>query len=178
MPETTSNPGQMYRYTNARGVETIVGRLKDVPARFRDQAIPVRGQIQREAPSAAKDLANKMALEKYKLTAKAKNIIAHKRMDPWALGVHLPSTAVGVALGVVPTLLLLSRRRKLLIKVALVGMGIALTTGLYFGWVRSSAGLGEAKLASPQAVIEDAQKAAEALQKKMLEQQQRLDQIE
>lgn len=109
----------------------------------------------------------------------AQSLTEHREI-PLVGDVHPPSFAFGVmtALVLVIGAKLLWGSAKLVLKIGAIAALVVLLGGTYFGWVKRSAGLGDSKMASPQELIEEAQKAAAAAKKQIEEQQKQLKKLE
>lgn len=92
---------------------------------------------------------------------------------------HWQSFAAGfvsaVLIGVV--LMALRRFRSPFVRVVLLAAGVALAAGAYLGWLRRTTGQSGDALGSPSAVIDDARKAVDSMNRRNEKQKQELDEI-
>lgn len=99
---------------------------------------------------------------------------------PFVGDVHPPSFVFGVATALVLVIgaKLVWGGAKMVLKLAAIAALLFLLSGMYFGWVRRSAGLDTSRMSSPQELIDDARKAAEAAKQRYEEQKAALKKLE
>lgn len=140
-----------FQYEDASGTLHLTDSLQAIPAELRDKAKPI---VVRELERAKGELRSKL----------------DRNQDLPVVGnVHLPSFGFGIAvsLAAVLALKLVWGGAKLVLKLAAIAAIVAVLGGMYLGWVRNQAGLGKGDLSSPQQLIDDARRAAEAAKKKL-----------
>ncbi len=169
MAEPTNS--KFFTYRDADGHLYLSDSLEGIPKKYRELAEEVKlGERLKQA----RQLPKKSLKEAKKVQREVGDVL------PFVKDLDLPSVTVGFALslGVLLVLSIVKRTGKLLIKLALLVAICALIGGAYLGWLRRAAGLGDSKLSSPKAVIDDAKKAATQFQKRLDEQEKTLHKIE
>lgn len=160
---------EFYRYTDAEGRVVIVDSLSSVPRPFRATAervkldskpsieVPVPRSSGTPAPSPLPGSTQLAELDE--------------------LGVHWPSFAVGFGSALLLGLLLFTIRKlgSPLGRVVLFVGGILLFVGLYLGWLRRSTGQTDALITSPSAVIQDARRAVEQMNRRNQKQDEQIE---
>jgi hypothetical protein len=142
-----------YRYRDAQGRPVLVDALSKVPSSARGSL----ESITLSPPASGSSLPSAITRD-----------------------LHWPSFAAGAAcvlvLGLVffGSRLVRSRGARVALSVAVLALGAA----AYFGWVRRLAGEGEALLASPAALIDDARNAVDKMNERNREQQRVLQELE
>jgi hypothetical protein len=176
--EAKGKRGDLFSFVDDDGHTLIADSLEAIPKKYREIAKEV------SVKDAKKTVAS---LEKKLVAAKDRGLVEAKKAQrevgdvvPFVKDLDIPSVIFGVALAVVVSFVLSLFRRtgKTLAKVGMVLLIVALVAGSYFAWIRRVAGLGDTKIASPTAMIEDARKAAKQMQKKLDAQQELLKKIE
>ncbi len=155
------------RYTDERGVEHLVDDLSEVPPAFQKSARPVRGEVQVQNPSLGTQL------------YEGARAAVQGGSGEWLGPAHLPSALGGAALTVVVLGLWWMKSRGGG-KVMRGLVGLAAAAALYFGyvaWARRQAGLPEAP-PTPAAAVDDARRAAGALEEKLRREAEALEAIE
>lgn len=168
----------VFSFVDDEGHTLIADSVEAIPKKYRDLAKKVSVE---DAKKTVKKL--EKSLEGVKTTGLVKAKEAQREVGdvvPFVKDLDIPSVIFGIALAVVVSfvLSLFKRTGKTLAKLGMVVMIVALVAGSYFAWIRRVAGLGETKLSSPTAMIDDAKKAAAQMQKKLDSQQKLLEQIE
>lgn len=147
---TGGNAATFYRYRDAQGRTVIVDAPSKVPG-------SARGSVERISLG-PRDTSLGL---------------------PRGFELHGPSFAIGVFCAVLVGLVLLgTRRRSRLLRVALVLGVAALLGGAYLGWSRRLAGQSDALLATPDTLIQDARDAVEKMNARTREQQRVLRELE
>jgi hypothetical protein len=153
MSENTSKPSVYYRVQQADGRVAIVDSLDALPAAERARAQRIELRVASPASPAVS--------------------VFPAELD-W------PSFGVGFGAALVFALLVLflgKGRKGALVFAGAVGF-IVLGASAYFGWLRRSTGQDAALFASPASVVDDARRAVDQMQKKQLERNEMLKQIE
>jgi hypothetical protein len=157
-----------YHYQDAQGVEVIVQRLEDVPIKYRAQA---------KRLDLGKDSAP--ALPKEDRSEPPVFVSAPAPPKEFWSGIHWPSVALGAAISMAAGMVfvvLLRRRSRIL--ALLIGMVAMMAAGVgYLTLLRRHLGLGNAGLATPATIMDDARAAATTAQKRYDQQEKTLDQI-
>jgi hypothetical protein len=143
--------GAIYRYRGPDGRIVVVDSLSEVPEAQRPSAERV------------------VAIDRPRAAATD---------TPWRF--DWPSAAVGFGAAALLAVVLFASRRgsRVVFGVVLVlGLGI-LGMGAYFGLLRKSTGQGGSALASPSAVIDDAKRAVEQMDRRSKEQEREIREIQ
>lgn len=136
-----------FRYRDQHGNDVITNQLEQVP-------LELRGQVElvtRSDPSPRE----REAADGAARTEAARALFGTSPQ------LHGPSFALGAVLAFAAGWLVFGVRgaRRALMRVVVVGVGILLIGGLYFGWVLRTAGLDQGGLASPGAALDEARRA-------------------
>ena len=159
-----------FSFSDANGIEVIVQRLADVPEQYRAQAKHI---------DLSKPAINLPAKRSENSPAQAKPADA---LGPFGNGTSLnvPSfilgTGTGLTLGLI-AMLVFRRSSRFLSLILGVVVFAALGIG-YLTYIRQKAGLPGSTLATPATLLEDARTAAGALNKRNVEQEQALKEID
>jgi uncharacterized membrane protein (Fun14 family) len=156
-----------YSYTDATGVEVIVQRFADVPPQYRDQAKHI--DLSKPAINLPVDFGENA-----------------KAMPSDALGagkgtsLHVPSFVIGAGTALVLGLVaMLAFRRANRFLTLVVGVGVMAALGIgYMTYARRQAGLRGVGLATPATLLDDAREAASALNKRQVEQDRTLNEVD
>lgn len=167
---------EFYRYHDAEGRIVIVDSLNDVPPSARDKterisysaaprsaAAPGGTPAPSGAPSPGAELQGTAAPHSDRAPAL-----------PFALDWPSFGAGFGAALLVGLGLLVLRRFSSPLARFAVFAALAALFGGAYLGWLRRSTGQGDALLASPPAVIQDARRAVEQMKQRNQKQEEEI----
>ena len=157
-----------FSYTDANGVQVIVQKLADVPEQYREQVKHI--DLSKPAitlPASPSENAQATPADGLGLCRKGTFL----NVPSFILG-----AGTGLALGCVAVLALRRASRLLSLVVAVVVMA-ALSLG-YITYVRRQAGLPGSGLATPAILMDDARAAAGTLNKRNLEQQRALDELD
>jgi hypothetical protein len=159
-----------YSYTDIHGVEVIVQRFADVPEQYREQAKHI---------DLSKPAITLPASPSQNSTLQTALVDAMGACGKGTL-LHVPSFIIGagtaLALGLV-AMLAFRRANRFLALVASAVVVAALGLG-YMTYVRRQAGLPGPALATPATLLDDARAAAGALNKRQVEQEQALDEVD
>jgi hypothetical protein len=165
-PAPGSTQAVYYRHRDASGKVTVVDSLDKLPAEVRVEAERV---VLTGAPADSADI--RAPGERATLPTLPLGLDA----TSFALGLGagmLGAALVGLMLGrLAPGAVRWVARGALLAGLAL------LIAGGYLGWLRRAAGLGDATLASPRQLVEDARNAADRVRQQRAAQQRELDEI-
>jgi hypothetical protein len=142
-------PPLLWHYQTKRGEDAVTDRWEDIPPAQRSHAQPLG------------DTAS---------TTSAAIALPAVRFDP-------ASFVGGALLGAVLALLL-TRRRSLVLKLAVTAVALVVSAGLYLGFLRRSTGMSNATFSSPSEIVGEVQGAAGAMKDHFGEQQRALEQIE
>jgi hypothetical protein len=171
-------PTEAFSFVDENGTTVIADTLEAVPEQYRKIAKKV------SADEAKKSIGT---LEKQVEKAKARALSEAKEVQreagdiwPFLRDVDLPSFGIGFAFALIFTLVfsIVKRAGALVFKLALLVAIVVLLSGSYFAWLRKAAGLGDSKLESPKALIEDAKRAAKAMEQRLEQQKRVLEKIE
>lgn len=168
----------IFSFVDDSGQTIITDTLEEIPKEY--QKVAKKISID-DAKKMISDLEKKVEVAKKKGLVEAKHVQREVGdVAPFVNDIDLPSFAMGFAgaLSVVLILAMARRTGRILLKVGMFVLIAALISGAYFAWLRRAAGLGDTKLASPQAMIEDARDAAKAMEKRLKDQQRMLERIE
>jgi hypothetical protein len=157
-----------YSYSDAKGVQVIVQKLADVPEQYREQVKHI--DLSKPAltlPTSPRENAQATPADGFGLGAKGTFL----NVPSFILG-----AGMGLALGCMAMIALRRANRLLSLVVAVVVMA-ALSLG-YITYVRRQAGLPGSGLATPATLMDDARAAAGTLNKRNLEQQRALDELD
>ncbi|MEQ9497016.1 MAG: hypothetical protein RIT81_09155 [Deltaproteobacteria bacterium] len=168
----------LFSFEDGDGHTLIADSLEAIPAKFRKVAKKID---EKDAAKVVAELKEKAVAAKKGGLAKAKQ--AQREVGdvvPFVKDLDIPSMMFGVGLTLVFVFVLSVMRRtgRVLAKIGLVLLIVAFVAGSYFAWIRRVAGLGDTKLSSPTAMIDDAKKAAKQMQDKLEAQQRILEKIE
>lgn len=143
--------GALYRYRGPDGRIVVVDRLSEVPEAQRPSAERV------------------VAIDRPGATASD---------GPWRF--DWPSAGLGFAAAALFAVVLLTSRRgsRLVLGVALVLGIMVLGTGAYFGFLRKSTGQSGSPFASPSAMIDDAKRAVDQMDRRNKEQEKEIREIQ
>jgi hypothetical protein len=164
MPSTNS----FYSFTDGNGVEVIVQRLADVPEQYREQAkhidlskpaIPLPASLGGNAQTTPLDA----------LGSHGKG--AFLNVPSFIIG-----TGTGLALGLVGALVF--RRASRLVSLVLAVLAVTALAVGYLTYVRRQVRLPGSGMATPGTLLDDARAAAGALNKRNLEQDRALNDID
>jgi hypothetical protein len=163
-----ASKNNFFSYTDAQGVEVVVQGLAEVPEQYRAQAKHI-------------DL-SKPALT---LPSRPDDVVQTTTANARPSGgkeatLHVPSFLLGggtaLVLGCVA--LLVFRRAHRMVAV-MVGVAVMAALGVgYWTYVRRQAGLPGSGLATPATLLDDARAAADGLNKRHMEQNRALDEID
>ena len=155
-----------WTYLDAEGHQHIVDTFEDIPEALRSAAKRLDPEQKDETTPAG---------------------VEHGTSEPAPIpsggfvdALHLPSMAIGGALGLTVALVFafVQRSGRTLFKVALVVAIVGCLSSAYLGWLRSAAGLGPSTLTTPGSLIRDARDAADKMRGKLDETEETLERIE
>lgn len=170
--------GDLFAFEDGQGHTLIADSLEAIPAEFQKLAKKV------DLPHAKAVVAE---LEKQAKSAKKGGLAKAKEAQrevgdviPFVKDLDIPSMMFGVGLTLTFVLVMSFVRRtgRVIAKLGMIVLIVAFVAGAYFAWIRRVAGLGDTKLASPTAMVDDAKKAAKQMQDKLDAQQRMLKKIE
>ena len=135
------------RYRDHQGRDVVTNDITEVP-------VELRGAVARLRPPAPTPRERAEA-------AAAARVASARAVFGAAPQLHGPSFALGAVVAFAVAWLVFGLRgaRRALVRVVVVGVGILLIGGLYFGWVLRTAGLDQGALASPRAALDEARRA-------------------
>ena len=170
--------GELFSFIDDDGHQLIADSIEAIPKEFRDAAKKVNVT---EAKKAVKALEARAVRAKDTGMKKARE--AQREVGdvvPFVKDLEIPSVLFGVALALVIELVTSVFRRtgKTVAKLGMVVLIVALIAGAYFAWIRRVAGLGDTRLASPTAMVDDAKRAAKRMQDKLSQQEKILKKLE
>jgi hypothetical protein len=178
----TGGSGTFFVYKDSKGVQHIVDSVKLVPKQYRKGAKRWRTgdekPAERTGQGSAEEITSVEAQPPSVAEVSAPVCPTLPPVEADGRTVHVPSLLLGIGLGAVFFLvwLFLRRRSSALLKL-LIGVFIAtLLSAGYVGWVRRQAGF-TGGIPGPTAAIEDARRAADALQQRSLERTRLLEDI-
>ncbi len=157
-------PGQtFYQYLDASGGVHLVDQLEKVPLHLQEKARKI--ELPAEEAAALKEalgtferLEERLGKETSQLEGQVRALTDGREVEPVSFGLGFLSALLLSGL-----LWLVKGTAKLALKLALLALLGVLLAGLYFGYVRRSAGLSESVLSDPRDLVEDAQRAADRL---------------
>lgn len=169
---------EAFSFVDDNGTTVIADSLEAIPEQYRKVAKKVSAD---EAKKAIGSLEKQVEKAKERALTEAKEV-QREAGDIWPFlrDVDLPSFGIGFAFALVFTLVfsIVKRAGAIMFKLALLVAIVVLLSGSYFAWLRRAAGLGDSKLESPKAMIDDAKKATKALEQRLEQQKRVLDKIE
>lgn len=193
MPKPEAS-GALYRYRDPEQGWVFTNDLEAIPEAARDtvQRFVPQADVGAAAEEGARRLRDDAERALEELPAKARALGRRSKREaeavqrevgdvlPFVRDLDLPSVAVGFAgaLLVWVASSMLRRTGRLLFKVGAFALVVALVAGAYFGWLRRAAGLGEGRLSTPKAIVDDARKAADDMQDRLQKNERLLRQLE
>jgi hypothetical protein len=175
----------LYRYSDAQGVEHLVESKERVPKAYRAKAKEVTAQVAVEPHSPIKELQDQATLQALRAgTQTVRRAEDALHSVGWAWQLHVPSLLLGA--GLVTALVLAwsmwrKQRRRVLKVAGLVGVVTSMLMG-YATWLRMAVGLASNAtapvIATPKTLVDDAKAVRDVAQKRMQEQTHALEQIE
>jgi hypothetical protein len=164
-----ASANSFFHYRDAEGVDVIVQRWEEIPAKYRAQAERL-DLTQKPAPV----LSREVRMETPALPATG----VAPAQEFWST-IHWPSFVVGAVISLAAGLFfpVLLRRRSRVVSL-LVGALAMMAFGIgYLTFLRHQVGLRSTGLATPATIIDDARAAASTAQKRYQQQEKTLDQI-
>ncbi len=170
--------GGVFAFEDGQGHTLIADSLEAIPAEFREVAKKI--DLDSAKAAVAKLEAKASAVKDGGLTQAKRAQREVGDVVPFVKDLDIPSMMFGVGLTLTFVLVMSFVRRtgRVIAKLGMILLIVAFVAGAYFAWIRRVAGLGDSKLASPTAMIDDAKKAAKQMQDKLDSQQRMLKKIE
>ncbi|MFO0722515.1 MAG: hypothetical protein U1E65_01950 [Myxococcota bacterium] len=171
-PSPSASPVEVFQWEDGQGVMHLVDALEKVPAELRAKAKKITFFDDR--PSLQKELEQKIPPRVRQEVGQVATRVEK------AVDLHWPSfgLGVGLAIGLVILWKVVWSGAKLILKLVVFAVIASLLGGGYFGVLRSGAGLGAARLSSPQELIDDAKQVVDQANKHTKDQEKALKEIE
>jgi hypothetical protein len=171
-PETKT----FFLYVDEGGAQVVVDSLKKVPSRYRSAVRAVTLPVDNRSGEASWSLDSlRKVAERISMPAAApasfKEVVS---------AIHWPSVGLGAVAAAVlwSAWTRLGKSRGVVLKTAVIILALALSSGVYLGWLRRSAGLAKQAVSTPQTIVDDARKAATQIDNFYKTQQSVIDQVD